>query len=94
MSSEAGAVRLYAADIVAALVSGLSSSQWSRKKTCAGAVVQLTEVRAGRWRRLVGALGRGSPGLRAADPSRPSRPAPTHSPSQPFPSHPQPLPHS
>ena len=47
VSSEAGAVRLYAADIVAALVSGLGSSQWSRKKTCAGAVVQLTEVRRG-----------------------------------------------
>jgi hypothetical protein len=43
--SEAGAVRLYAKEIVSSLVEGLGSSQWTRKRTCAEAVVQLTQVR-------------------------------------------------
>ena len=44
VSSEAGAVRLYASEIVGSLVEGLASAQWSRKKACAEAVLQLTKV--------------------------------------------------
>lgn len=44
VSSEAGAVRLFASEIVASLVTGLGSSQWSRKKACADAVVHLTQL--------------------------------------------------
>jgi len=46
-SSEAGAVRLYAAEIVALLVEGLGSQQWGKKQAAAQAVVRLTEVRVG-----------------------------------------------
>ncbi|KAF5832303.1 proteasome stabiliser-domain-containing protein [Dunaliella salina] len=43
-SSEAGAVRLYAPEIVALLVEGLGSQQWGRKQASAQAVVRLTEL--------------------------------------------------
>eukprot|EP00983_Pelagomonas_calceolata_P096030 1158084-Pelagomonas_calceolata.AAC.6 len=43
-SSEAGAVRLYAPEIVTLLVEGLGSQQWGRKQASAQAVVRLTEV--------------------------------------------------
>lgn len=44
VSSEAGAVRLYTSEIVGSLVEGLGSAQWGRKKACAEAVVQLTQL--------------------------------------------------
>ena len=44
VSSEAGAVRLYASEIVGSLVEGMASAQWSRKKSCAEAISQLTKV--------------------------------------------------
>jgi len=43
-SSEAGAVRLYAPEIVTLLVEGLGSQQWGRKQASAQAVVRLTEL--------------------------------------------------
>ena len=47
VSSEAGAVRLFAPEIVGSLVEGLSSAQWARKKASAEAVVHLTKVSVG-----------------------------------------------
>ncbi|GAX79566.1 hypothetical protein CEUSTIGMA_g7007.t1 [Chlamydomonas eustigma] len=44
ISSEAGAVRMYAEEIVGSLVEGLGSTQWSRKKSCAEAVLELTKL--------------------------------------------------
>ncbi|KAG1660153.1 hypothetical protein FOA52_007810 [Chlamydomonas sp. UWO 241] len=44
ISSEAGAVRLYTAEIVGSLVAGMGSTQWGHKRTCAEAVVQLTQL--------------------------------------------------
>lgn len=38
-------MRLYAKEIVSGLVEGLGSAQWSRKKSCAEAVVSLAQVR-------------------------------------------------
>lgn len=46
-ASEAGAVRLYAGEIVSGLLAGLSSPQWGRKAACAQAVVALTELGSG-----------------------------------------------
>eukprot|EP00798_Chlamydomonas_sp_ICE-L_P021409 gene21409-28366_t len=44
VSSEAGAVRLYGSEIVGVLTEGLASSQWGRKKACAEAIVQMTQL--------------------------------------------------
>lgn len=44
VSSEAGAIRLYAVEIVELLLQGLASQSWGRKKACAEAVGGLAEV--------------------------------------------------
>ncbi|MEW5319235.1 MAG: hypothetical protein WDW38_010400 [Sanguina aurantia] len=46
VSSEAGAIRLYAVEIVELLLQGLASQSWGRKKACAEAVGGLAEVAA------------------------------------------------
>lgn len=62
VSSEAGALRLYATEVVSYLVAGLGSSQWGRKKAAAAAVARLAEVAGGdglsegHVQQLVGAL--------------------------------------
>lgn len=45
VSSEAAAIRLYAPNIVNVLVEGLTGPSWSRKRSCAEAVVQLCKTR-------------------------------------------------
>eukprot|EP00955_Chlamydomonas_euryale_P036592 350491-Chlamydomonas_euryale.AAC.7 len=47
VSSEAGALRLYAKEIAASLAAGLAAPQWGQKRACADAVAQMAGVNGG-----------------------------------------------